>query len=73
MQEVLAINNKYAAYSATSSNVDKKNVSALSRMLKADEAKEKKVAEAEMSMDKVIISSEALSLLKAQAAEKINS
>ena len=68
MQEVLAINNMYAAYSATSSAVDKKNVSELSRMLKTNEAEKKQEDDKEMSMDKLIISNEALAMIKARAA-----
>ncbi|MDR2869621.1 MAG: hypothetical protein LBV04_04140 [Deferribacteraceae bacterium] len=67
MQDVLAVNNRYAAYSAASSNADK-SVGALSRMLKSNDVSEKKVDETtEMSMDKVIISSEALARMKAEA------
>jgi len=68
MQDNLMINNMYAAYSATSSNVDNKSVSDLSKLLKARVAKAEeteKLADKEMSMDRVIISREALSLLRA--------
>ncbi len=69
MQDSLLINNMYAAYSATSAHVDNKSVSDLSKMLKARDAEkaesEKALPDKEMSMDKVIISSEALSLLRA--------
>jgi hypothetical protein len=70
MQDVLAINNQYAAYSATSNGVDR-NVSALSRMIKASEVSpaQEGGAEADMMMDKVVISSEALERIKMQSAE----
>ena len=69
MQDKLMINNMYAAYSATSSHVDNRSVGDLSKMLKARSAErtedDEKLADKEMSMDRVIISNEALSMLRA--------
>ena len=69
MQDKLMINNMYAAYSATSSHVDGKSVSDLSKMLKTRPAEkaesEEKAIEKEIFMDHVIISREALSMLRA--------
>lgn len=65
MQSSLMVNNMYAAYTATSSYSDK-NISGLSKMMKAQNVSGEKEAEmdAEYSMDKVIISKEALRLLE---------
>ncbi|MDR0453882.1 MAG: hypothetical protein LBH05_03620 [Deferribacteraceae bacterium] len=69
MQDKLMINNMYAAYSATSTNVDSKSVSDLSKMLKsrttANSEGEEKAVDKAKAMDRVIISSEALSMLRA--------
>ena len=68
MQDTLMSNNIYAAYSATSSHVDNKSVSDLSKMLKsraAEKAESDETYDKEMSMDRVIISDEALSMLRA--------
>lgn len=67
MQDILMINNMYAAYSATSS-YSEKNLSDLSKLVKERGAHaEKREAAAEdktMQMDRLVISSEALELLK---------
>jgi hypothetical protein len=56
----------YAAYSATSSHVNSKSVSQLSQMMKSGEKDESTAPDVEMSMDKLIISNEALAMLKQQ-------
>ncbi|MDR2883881.1 MAG: hypothetical protein LBV09_02095 [Deferribacteraceae bacterium] len=66
MQDSLMINNMYAAYSATSSHVNSKSVSQLSQMMKSGEKDESTAPDVEMSMDKLIISNEALAMLKQQ-------
>jgi hypothetical protein len=66
MQDTLLINNMYAAYSATSSHVNSKSVSHLSQMVKNGEKDETLTPDVEMSMDKLIISNEALEMLKHQ-------
>lgn len=63
MQQVTAVNNMYAAYT-TSSNVDRKNISELSRLAKEMQGEDEAI-DKELMMDKVIISKEALQMLKA--------
>ncbi len=67
MQDILMINNMYAAYSATSS-YSEKNLSDLSKLVKDRgmnaEKREAAADDKTMQMDRLVISSEALELLK---------
>lgn len=72
MDNSLLINNMYAAYSATSSQSDK-NVANLSRLIKSkgEDNSTEVTQTASLSMDKVIISTEALSKLKEESEQEI--
>ena len=65
MNDSLMINNMYAAYSATARQTEK-NINEMRELLKSREIKtqEEKPAAPSISMDKVIISNEALEMLK---------